>query len=206
MSVVYNTNIIRNGLVFYLDAANIKSYSGSGTTMTDLCSMSGTATLGGTYSFSNGTIRIDNSSTTALNNVSHIQLPTITNITTVSLWYYVNSIAGGTRYLLDMRTGGTGGWIYNSGTGSNWASGTAYVNGGGGQSIAWGNIEPSIGVWRNVTITASTPATDDMNLFSRYSDAEGYDVTFGAALIYNRLITQTENRANFEALRGRYGI
>lgn len=206
MAIAYNTNIVRNGLAYYLDAANIKSYSGSGSTMTDLCTMSSTATLNGTYSYSNGRIRIDNSSVTAINNISHIQLPSITNITTVSLWYYVHSAAGGSRYLLDMRTGGAGGWIYSSGYGSNWASGTVYMNGGSAQSLSWAAIEPSMGVWRNVTVIASVPATDDMNLFSRYSDTEGYDVTFGSALIYNRVITEAENLANFNAMRGRYGI
>lgn len=207
MGIAYNSGSVnQNGLVYYLDAGNVKCYSGSGSTMTDLCSMSSTAALNGTYSYSGGRIRIDNSSATAANNISHIQLPSITNITTVSLWYYVNSTAGGSRYLLDMRTGGAGGWIYSASSGSNWSSGTLYMNGGSAQAVSWATVEPSINVWRNVTVIASVAATDDMNLFSRYSDAEGYDVTFGAALIYNRSITEAENLANFNALRGRYGI
>lgn len=36
MSIAYNTNIIRDGLVLHLDAANVKSYPGSGTTWYDL--------------------------------------------------------------------------------------------------------------------------------------------------------------------------
>ena len=36
MGIVYNTSIIRDGLVLHLDAANVKSYPGSGTTWTDL--------------------------------------------------------------------------------------------------------------------------------------------------------------------------
>ena len=36
MAVNYNTSIVTNGLVLALDAANRKSYSGSGTTWTDL--------------------------------------------------------------------------------------------------------------------------------------------------------------------------
>lgn len=205
MAIAYNTSIVRDGLVYYLDAANRKSYSGSGSTMTDLCTMSSTATLNGTYSYSGGRIRLDNSSADAASNISYIQLPTITNITTISLWYYVHSAAVA-RYLLDMRTGASGGWIYSGSYGSNWISGTLYMNGGPAQSLTWSTVEPSIGVWRNVTVIASVAGTDDMNLFSRYSNKEGYDVTFGSALIYNRVITEAENLANFNAMRGRYGI
>ena len=156
MAIAYNTGSInRNGLVYYLDAGNSKSYSGSGSTINDLSGTASAATLNGTYSYSNGRIRIDNSSATAINNVSHIQLPSITNITTVSLWYYVHSAAGGSRYLLDMRTGGSGGWIYSSGYGSNWISGTLYMNGGSAQSLTWSTVEPSMGVWMNITVIAS---------------------------------------------------
>jgi hypothetical protein len=36
MAIVYNTSIVRNGLVLYLDASNIKSYAGTGTTWFDI--------------------------------------------------------------------------------------------------------------------------------------------------------------------------
>ena len=36
MATIYNTSIIRDGLVLYLDAANVKSYPGSGNTWYDL--------------------------------------------------------------------------------------------------------------------------------------------------------------------------
>jgi hypothetical protein len=36
MSIAYNTSIIRDGLVLYLDAANPKSYPTTGTTWFDL--------------------------------------------------------------------------------------------------------------------------------------------------------------------------
>lgn len=206
MGVGYGPSVVLDGLSLYLDAANPRSYPGSGNVCNDLSGRNVSATLNGTYSFNNNSIRLTNN-ISAGSNVSHIQLGSITNITTVSLWYYVHS-ASSTRYLLDMRSGGTGGWIYNSSpnAGPNWELGTLYMNGMGAQSITWANIEPSINIWRNVTVIANTPATDDMNLFSRNSDNEGYDVSFGAALVYNRVISQEENLKNFNALRGRYGI
>jgi hypothetical protein len=35
MAISYNTSVIRNGLVLYLDAANPKSYPGTGTSWFD---------------------------------------------------------------------------------------------------------------------------------------------------------------------------
>ena len=56
MAVGYNPKIVTDGLVLALDAANLKSYSGSGTTWTDLSSNSNTGTLTNspTYSSNDG--------------------------------------------------------------------------------------------------------------------------------------------------------
>jgi hypothetical protein len=159
----------------------------------------------------NQTIRLTNSDLVAAgNNISHIQAPSFTNITTVSIWFYQHTYNGISRYILDGRTGGGEGWIYNGSIGSNWSTGIVYVNGGASSGTpAWSNWGgDQTGVWKNVTfITSSgTPFTDDINIFSRFTDNEGLDVTFGAILIYNRVLTQAENAQNFNALRGRYGI
>ena len=205
MALSHSPQIVRDGLVLYLDAANIKSYPGSGAIINNLIKNTVTAQFVGSYSFSNGQVTLNNNSTTATSNISHIQCSTITNIRTVSLWYKVNSNTA-IRYLLDMREGGAGGWIYSFGNGSNWSGGTLYRNGGSSITFDWSNIEPYINQWINITVIAGTAATDDINLFSRLSDNEGYDVTFGAAMIYNRVISESENKKNFEALRGRYGV
>lgn len=206
MGIVYNTNVVRDGLVLHLDFKNPKCYSGSGSSMTDLSGNGITATLNDTYSYSSTGDVITDGITFSSN--GHIQLSSITNITTVSLWYRVLSTTSN-RYLLDMRTGGGGGWIYNDSVGSNWNSGTIYNNGDSGQTLnaSTGNAAVSgIGYWRNVTVIASTPATDDMNLFSRYSDNEGLNCRFAIALVYNRVITEEENRQNFNAYRDRFSI
>jgi hypothetical protein len=56
MGISYNPRTITDGLVLCLDAANPKSYPGSGTTWTDLSGRgnNGTLTNGPTYSSSNG--------------------------------------------------------------------------------------------------------------------------------------------------------
>jgi hypothetical protein len=62
MGVRYNPKIVTDGLVLALDAANIKSYPGSGTTWTDMSGLgnNGTLTNGPTFSSNNaGSIEFD---------------------------------------------------------------------------------------------------------------------------------------------------
>ena len=56
MAVQYNPGIVTDGLVLCLDAANRKSYPGSGVTLSDLCLSNNNLTLinGPTYNTSNG--------------------------------------------------------------------------------------------------------------------------------------------------------
>lgn len=64
MGIAYNTSIVRDGLVLHLDAANVKSYPGSGTDWNDLSNSKYTSTLynGPLYSNINlGRIDVDGS-------------------------------------------------------------------------------------------------------------------------------------------------
>ena len=62
MAIAYNTSVVRNGLVLHLDAANRKSYPGTGTAWSDLSGNGNNGTLvnGVTYnSANNGSITFD---------------------------------------------------------------------------------------------------------------------------------------------------
>ena len=61
MSTRYNPSIVRDNIVQYLDAANTKSYSGSGTTWADVSGNSRDGTLV-TPSFQNETFQMITSS------------------------------------------------------------------------------------------------------------------------------------------------
>ena len=64
MALAHSPRIVRDGLAFYLDAANTKSYPGSGTTWTDISGKGndGTLTNGPTFSSDNlGSIVFDGS-------------------------------------------------------------------------------------------------------------------------------------------------
>ncbi len=53
MAVAYNPSIITDGLVLYLDGANLKSYPGSGTTWNDLSGNNNNASMVNTPTYSN---------------------------------------------------------------------------------------------------------------------------------------------------------
>jgi hypothetical protein len=90
MAFNYSPKIVTDGLVLYLDAANNKSYPGSGTTWTDLSrgGNNGTLTNGPTFNSENGGSivfdGVDDSSNIPCN---------FSNLTglTVNVWYYSNT-------------------------------------------------------------------------------------------------------------------
>jgi hypothetical protein len=111
-----NINIAQLGLVLYLDAGNATSYSGSGSTWTDLSGNSNTATLTAspTYDSSNGGSLLFNGST---------QWATITNPSTlrnqdftVSIWFKPATQSAAIKSLIDFDHGGspTQGWVMQS--------------------------------------------------------------------------------------------
>ena len=62
MGIAYNTSMVRDGLVLHLDAANKKSYSGTGTAWTDMSGQGKNATLVNSPAFSgnnNGVFLLD---------------------------------------------------------------------------------------------------------------------------------------------------
>jgi hypothetical protein len=95
MSLGHGASIVRSGLVLHLDAANIKSYPGSGTTWSDLSSggNNGTLTNGPTYGSSNkGIITFDGTNDYAtIPDVTGVTDFAITDNYTVDFSVYLNS-------------------------------------------------------------------------------------------------------------------
>jgi hypothetical protein len=84
-------NIVTEGLVLYLDAANTKSYPGSGTTWTDVSKggNNGTLTNGPTFNSGNGGSIVFDGVNDYVPLSSHIP---ITNIFTINVWCVFNEL------------------------------------------------------------------------------------------------------------------
>jgi hypothetical protein len=195
---------VTQDLILFFDSERTDCYPGTGTTIYNLVDNT-PSTLGGNCTFSNGVIRLNNNTGNMGTNNARINCQTVTNFRTISLWYRQVSDSGGdTRYILDARNGVGGGYVYTGDPyGPAWAGSTMYEDGGVGVQV---NYTEQIGTWRNLTLVNTAPMTDDINLFSRYSNDEGLDVEFGAVMIYSRAITYEENLQNFNQFKTRYGL
>jgi hypothetical protein len=149
---VVDASFITNGLVIYLDADKVSSYSGSGTTVNDLSGNGYTHTLSssGLYTMLNG-VKCFNCSTTGIvtANSTTIQIPT--NFTYIS-WARVRPSTVGFRTLLRDYIGGHP-IIINTGT----------------------NL---LGMWDNATLTAFNSSGYDM---AAYGDVWAQWATVGDA-------------------------
>ena len=96
MGIGYNTSIVRDGLVLHLDAANVKSYPGSGTTWTDLSGQGNNGTLVNGVGYSsdnNGSLTFDGvNDNSTIDNFSSDSSSAIT----VTAWVYATSLTNST--------------------------------------------------------------------------------------------------------------
>jgi hypothetical protein len=223
MSIVSGPKIIDDGLVLYLDAANINSYSGSGTSWSDLinnkiCILSNGPSFSndnkGLFSFDG----IDDSSS-----ISNVNLFGLTSIS-INIWYYSNvttstaltrssSVANG--FLFHFR--GAGFYIVtndgnNSGylgwqtapSGLNWNMLTATWN-GSTMKLYINGIKQN----NERTYTGSGILSNINNIQLGYNFNSSQPLTNGKISIfqiYNKELNINEIKQNFEATRGRYGI
>jgi hypothetical protein len=214
LAINYNPKIITDGLVLCLDAANPKSYGGSGTTWTDLSGRGNNGTLvnGPTYSSANGGV-------IALDGVNdYIDVPinlTNTNYTIMGAARYV-VVAGRTfsaknnNWLMGHWSTSTQnhyaeGWVSGVGAGpsdTNWRS---YATTGNFSGDSWA-------LYVNGVLNAgpNSGGSNGPNGFSigRYApgNSEYSNSHISNLLVYNRVLTASEVKQNYNATKSRYGL
>jgi len=156
-----STGIVTSGLVLHLDAGNAASYSGSGTTWTDLSGNSNTGTLtnGPTYSSANsGSIVFDGTNDYALvTNPSTLRNQDFT----VSIWINPATQNQAIVTLIDFDHAlANQGWVLQSEDATTnrnfyfaWADGSIFQPRGGFGSGK--GVQLTTGVWQNITYTKS---------------------------------------------------
>lgn len=115
MGIGYNTSIVRNGLVLHLDAANKKSYPGTGTIWTDLSGAGNNGTLvnGPTSSSDNkGVMTFDGVNDHNLLPTNFFSYPTLATFT-ISTWFKSTQTSGGTLFAQQSSNnpGSATGWV-----------------------------------------------------------------------------------------------
>ncbi len=218
-------NIIEEGLVFYVDAANKESYPGSGTTWVDLSGNGGSLDLinGPLFDSGNGgSFDFDGTNDFARETSWNGPSMTINGPLTISNWVNYDSY-GSTRSTLGLTNGSSALQVgYRNGVGSIWRW-------GGGVQLTY--TVPSTGTWFNITATlngssninayvngqldnsttsANPNSTSLANiLISSYStggSSERFNGKMSLIHLYNRVLSSTEITQNYNALKGRFGL
>ena len=222
----YQGPIVTSGLTFAIDAGNLVSYGGIGNTVYDLTTtgVTGTLTNGPTWTYlSGGTFSFDGTD----DNINFSSYPVLTNNLTLSFWFRTTVIPSGYKGIVTTWTSGQasqssyGVQFKNDGTlepvrpiGSNWnivTSSTNVTNGNWYYCTVVYNTSGTF-LYLNSVLNASNSATGDMNTplgFRIGSDINGgnnWNGSVSNVQIYNRALSESEIKQNFEAYRGRFGV
>ena len=225
--------IVDNTLMLWLDAGQTASYSGSGTTWTDLSPTpkNYTLTAGPTYSSTTGAGVLTFNAASSQYATSAVTLfnSTTFNTYTMSLWVYPTS--SGNLVQVDGQTAPNSGYHYSAIE----ISAAGVIKFGqwtGALDSVIATSTQSLNAWYNLVITYNgTTATAYINGTSVGSSAIAWSgpgaSTFmalmaidstnmgtgayasgnvGAFMVYNRALSLDEVTTNFNALRGRYGV
>jgi predicted nucleic acid-binding Zn ribbon protein len=225
MGTRYNPAIVTGGLVLALDAANIKSYPGSGATWSDLSGYGHNATLFNSPTYANGRLTFDGvntyatiPSTAALTTTT----PTVivgctTNSGTVVAkgaygvyWNYgiVNTTGNSnTTFAARNDSGDTVSPAFSStinssmniyGVAYNGSACVFYRNGSSSGSSST-SYSPNATNSQNITIGCARNNNSSTNV-------EFYTGSIAFILVYNRALSAVEMSQVYYAMRGRYNI
>jgi hypothetical protein len=219
MGIAYNTSIVRSGLVVHLDAANVKSYSGTGTVWKDI---SGN---GYNHNMINGAM-LDNSGNGCIyfdavnDKVERYPLPAYTVSTstvTVSAWVKVDVFGNWTNFINNHWV--NNGWLmYSSSThwyfgvgkaSSQYNAGFAHNNFTGWTNLTGTYDSSNVNLYVNGILKTSVPLvgnTLDIFTIDIGGGTRPGPYRINNVLMYNRALTAQEIKSNFSAIRGRYGI
>jgi len=221
ISHITDNTLITNGLTLNLDAGNSNSYSGSGSTWTDLSTNNANATLYNNPTFAEGPPkRLDFNGTSQYGVVSKVNIVPSTSYTKAAWFFWV-----GTGVNNNIVSGGTGGhFIFGAGTNRIYCGHANWPN----YLVFGSNATISLLTWYYVTLTFNT--TDGMALYINGSLDNTYtankaahggngSVELGAfstgnflfgglskVHCYNRSLSANEVLQNFNATKTEYGL
>jgi hypothetical protein len=229
MAVFSGPEIVNNGLVLQLDAANLRSYPGTGTAWTDLSGIGNNGTLvnGPTYNSNNnnGYLTFDGTND-YLNTSYNIEAATSSNLQSLCSWLYGTS-TNSSFFGSGASSAGQFHLILNFQTATQIRFGESYYGGSGGindqlnlatvvSNPTWNYaciVKTAVSTFdvylngskviANATKTANGPASFSLG---RWWTNQPAPASISNVSIYNRALTAAEIRKNFESTRSRYGI
>jgi len=221
MSVAYGPSAVTNGLLFCVDAANQRSYPGTGDTWTDISGVTSGLNLLNTPTFTGSTFVFDGINQHADIGSSALNITWSASPTrTVEIWFRFLSLAGmaiwgdrnGSSGILRTTTGtGKFGWRWDDSSLilsnktmaiGEWVQAVVLLSGYTATYYANGELDTpeftstDLGVAGNAVWSIAKDNRD--NLYS--------NIEVSIARQYSRLLTPQEIYQNFQATRSRFGL
>lgn len=223
MSFHHSPKIVTNGLVLCLDAANKKSYSGSGTIWRDLTQSANNFSLVNGTSFSNsnqGSFLLDgNDDVISISNP--INIPNTESSSSADIWFNTYTTSGTKQILFVGKDGNS----YQIEIRSN----ILRMGVWGGGFLVSSNITPSTFTWYNCTIStngtthniylngqlinSNSTATQTGNVtrivigsYLLNGGNEQFNGLISNVKIYNRVLSASEISQNYNSLKGRFNL
>jgi len=227
VSTLYSPNVVTDGLVLCLDAANVRSYPGSGTSWYDLSGNGNSATIVGTntYSSSDGG-KFDYRGTSQTTNyiiMPHAAAQATSGTYTLIFWIQPQS--SGTRYFHSMHNGSNNNYnimqISSSNiTGYLGGSGVSFTNDEWLQLSLVRNGSDSANMYKNDNSPVSSTQPDisavtnggwilnqeQDSIGGTFDSTQNVFAAFSNIMLYNRALSAAEIQQNYNALRNRFGI
>lgn len=232
MALKHSPSIITSDLAVYLDAANYRSYPGSGSTWLDLSGNNRNATKAGSQSptyplYNTGKYFTFNGGILG-NNYSRFDVANIPNFSNLSafIWYRASGTTDATGNRCLLRMDNSDFELSVNKTNEFWVSAGTNFN----DILATGALSSIVdGNWHNMGLTfdginlkgyfdtrqissntrssATTTANGTLRVGTR-DDLYAHHLYGDIALIkiYSRALTQNEIFQNFNAMRGRFGV
>ena len=236
MALTHSPRIVTDNLILCVDAANPKSYSGSGTTWKDLSGSNHHLTLNNSPSFNSnfgGYLDFDGTNDSATAEIGN--LAGTTKDATISIWMdgdYDNSTHKG---LIGFRQSGNNNGFFILRLVSSGRLEMRLANSGGQYDVLdASNNTPLVNtnVWCNLCLTYSNSNTlitgyyngkklgskttnstafqSSMKSFaiakSPHSNGHMSDMKVSSAMLYEKCLSASEVQQNFDAHKGRFGI
>jgi hypothetical protein len=214
MALSHSPNLVTNNLVFHFDAANTRSYAGSGVTINSLVgNFKGTLVNGAGFTSANvGSFFFDGSN----DHIIFSNCDVMGSVYTQNYWFKRND--GGTHLLVDSFYSGT---VVSSGGITYY-----YTNTGATLGASYNFI---IGRWNMISLVRGATVKSiymDGVLIASVNSSDSYDVSttdliigihnslsfwglngnIAQLQIYNRALSAAEIKQNFNASRDRYGV
>ena len=234
MAIFRGPNIVRSGLVLALDAADKNSYSGTGTTWTDVSGNNNTGTLtnGPTFNQANGGVIVFDGTDDYVN-VANASSLNPSNGISVSVWVKFTSTINNTRQMMVEKhtTNSSGWWFAGENNKIVWlvmgtSGGEKMIDLTNNTSIISGTIYNIVGTYDGTSSTLKlyvngrddggtiagggsglSSSSNPLIIGKQHNWGNGpSSITMFNTSLYNRALSADEVLQNYNATKSRFGL